>query len=59
MPYFSVPVTLKKGDAAFPARVVVWKGEKLRFDGTDPRLATAEQAEAARAHVEGAAASRS
>ncbi len=41
VPYFSVPVTLKKGDAAFPARVVAWKGEKLRFDGTDPRLATA------------------
>jgi DNA topoisomerase I len=51
VPYFSVPVTLKKGDAAFPARVVAWKGEKLRFDGTDPRLATAGQAEAARAHV--------
>jgi DNA topoisomerase-1 len=55
VPYFSVPVTLKKGEAAFPARVVVWKGERLRFDGTDPRLATAGQAEAARAHVEGAA----
>ena len=39
----------------FPARVVVWKGEKLQFDGTDPRLATREQAEAARAHVEDAA----
>ena len=51
VPYFSVPVTLKKGDTAFPARVVGWKGEKLRFDGTDPRLATADQAEAARAHV--------
>lgn len=51
VPYFSVPVTLKKGDAAFPARVVAWKGEKLRFDGTDPRLATAGEAEAARAHV--------
>ena len=42
VPYFSVPVTLKKGEAAFPARVVVWKGEKLKFDGTDPRLATTE-----------------
>ena len=51
VPYFSVPVTLKKGDAAFPARVVGWKGEKLKFDGTDPRLATAAEAEAARAHV--------
>jgi DNA topoisomerase-1 len=55
VPYFSVPATLKKGDVAFPARVVAWEGEKLKFDGTDPRLATAEQAEAARAHVEGAA----
>ncbi|MBK9061684.1 MAG: type I DNA topoisomerase [Acidobacteria bacterium] len=55
VPYFSVPVTLKKGETAFPARVVLWKGEKLRFDGTDPRLATAADAEAARAHVEGAA----
>jgi DNA topoisomerase-1 len=55
VPYFSVPVTLKKGEAAFPARVAWWKGERLRFDGTDPRLATAGQAEAARAHVEGAA----
>jgi DNA topoisomerase-1 len=55
VPYFSVPVTLKKGEAAFPARVVVWKGERLRFDGSDPRLATAGQAEAARAHVSDAA----
>src|SRR5512140_1239328 len=55
VPYFSVPVSLRKGDAAFPARVVLWQGEKLRFDGTDPRLASLEQAEAARAHVEGAA----
>ena len=55
VPYFSVPVTLRKGEAAFPARLAVWKGEKLKFDGTDPRLATREQAEAARAHVESAA----
>ncbi|HEX7615894.1 MAG TPA: type I DNA topoisomerase [Thermoanaerobaculia bacterium] len=55
VPYFSVPVTLRKGEAAFPARVVLWKGEKLKFDGTDPRLASAEKAEAARAHVQGAA----
>jgi DNA topoisomerase-1 len=55
VPYFSVGVTLKKGEAAFPARVVVWNGEKLRFDGTDPRLKTAAEAEAARAHVAGAA----
>jgi DNA topoisomerase I len=51
VPYFSVPVTLKKGEASFPARVVAWRGERLKFDGTDPRLATAEAAEAARAHV--------
>jgi DNA topoisomerase I len=55
VPYFSVPVTLKKDAAVFPARVVSWKGEKLRFDGTDPRLATAEEADAARAHVVDAA----
>lgn len=55
VPYFSVPVTLRKGETAFPARVVLWKGERLKFDGTDPRLASREQAEAARAHVEGAA----
>jgi DNA topoisomerase-1 len=55
VPYFSVPVTLKKGEAAFPARVAWWKGERLRFDGSDPRLATAGQAEAARAHVSDAA----
>ncbi|HXK08263.1 MAG TPA: type I DNA topoisomerase [Vicinamibacteria bacterium] len=55
VPYFSVPVTLEKDGAAFPARVVAWRGEKLQFDGTDPRLATAEAAEAVRAHVEGSA----
>src|ERR1035437_8527261 len=42
VPYFSVPVTPRKG-------------ERLKFDGTDPRLASRGQAEAARAHVEGAA----
>ena len=41
VPYFSVPVTLAKDGTAFPARVVVWRGDKLQFDGTDPRLATA------------------
>jgi DNA topoisomerase-1 len=51
VPYFSVPVVLKKADASFPARVVAWKGEKLRFDGTDPRLAAAEAAGAVAAHV--------
>ena len=55
VPYFSVPVTFRKDETAFPARVVLWKGERLKFDGTDPRLASREQAEAARAHVEGAA----
>src|SRR5512134_2469912 len=55
VPYFSVPLTLAKDGTAFPARVVVWRGDKLQFDGTDPRLATAAAAEEVRAHVEGAA----
>jgi DNA topoisomerase-1 len=54
IPYFSVPVTLAKGEATFPARVVAWRGDKLNFDGSDPRLATREAAEAVRAHVEAA-----
>src|SRR5262245_8125739 len=53
IPYFSVPLTLAKGEAAFPARVVGWRGEKLNFDGSDPRLATHEAAEGVRKHVEG------
>jgi len=44
VPYFSVPVTLAKDGTAFPARVIAWRGDKLQFDGTDPRLATAEAA---------------
>jgi DNA topoisomerase-1 len=52
VPYFSVPLQLAKGDAAFPARVVAWRGQKLNFDGSDPRLATREAAEEVRAHVE-------
>jgi DNA topoisomerase-1 len=55
VPYFSVPVVLAKEGASFPARVVVWRGDKLQFDGTDPRLATHEAAEEVRAHVEGSA----
>jgi DNA topoisomerase-1 len=55
VPYFSVPVTLARDEAAFPARVVGWRGEKLQFDGTDPRLATADAAEEVRAHVAAAA----
>src|SRR5512140_3154837 len=51
-PYFSVPVTLSHGGLSFPARTVVWRGEKLRFDGTDPRLATAEAAAEVTAHIE-------
>jgi DNA topoisomerase I len=53
VPYFSVPVTLAKDGTAFPARVVVWRGDKLQFDGTDPRLATAAAAEEVRTHVAG------
>src|SRR5512144_1611237 len=55
VPYFSVPVTLARDDATFPARVVGWRGDKLQFDGTDPRLATAGAAEEVRAHVQDAA----
>ncbi|MGE5346639.1 MAG: type I DNA topoisomerase [Acidithiobacillales bacterium] len=55
VPYFSVPCTLRKGEAAFPARVVLWGGEKLKFDGTDPRLATREAAEAVAGHVRSSA----
>ena len=51
VPYFSVPVTLRKGEAAFPARVAVWRGEKLKFDGTDPRLSAATAAEEVVAHL--------
>ncbi len=51
VPYFSVPVVLAKGTTAFPARVTVWRDEKLKFDGTDPRLATREAAEELLAHV--------
>jgi DNA topoisomerase-1 len=54
VPYFSVPVTLSKNGAAFPARVVVWRGDKLKFDGTDPRLATREAAEEVVKHLVGA-----
>ncbi len=53
IPYFSVPVTVAKGEAAFPARVVGWRGDKLNFDGTDPRLATHEAAEEVKKHVDG------
>ena len=53
IPYFSVPLTLAKGEAAFPARVVGWRGLKLNFDGSDPRLATHDAAEEVRKHVEG------
>jgi DNA topoisomerase-1 len=51
VPYFSVPLQLAMGDATFPARTVSWRGAKLRFDGTDPRLATREAAEEALEHL--------
>src|SRR5258706_527390 len=54
VPYFSVPVTFDKGGAVFPARVVLWRNEKLKFDGTDPRLATKEAADAVVAFLSGA-----
>ncbi len=52
VPYFSVPATLSLGGISFPSRAVVWRGEKLRFDGSDPRLATADAAAEVAAHVE-------
>ena len=52
VPYFSVPLVLAKEGAAFPARVVSWRGQKLNFDGSDPRLATHAAAEEVRAHVD-------
>jgi DNA topoisomerase-1 len=55
IPYFSVPLVLAKDEIAFPARVVAWRGDKLNFDGSDPRLATHEAAAEVRAHVEGSA----
>jgi len=39
----------------FPARLVSWEGEKLKFDGTDPRLADGDSADRVRRAVEGAA----
>lgn len=51
VPYFSVPLQLAKGEALFPARTVAWRGAKLKFDGTDPRLATREAAEEVLEHL--------
>ena len=51
VPYFSVPLQLAKGEALFPARTVTWRGEKLKFDGTDPRLATHAAAEEVLEHL--------
>ena len=55
VPYFSVPLQLAKGDALFPARTVAWRGEKLKFDGTDPRLSTHAAAEEVLEHVRASA----
>ena len=55
VPYFSVPLQLAKGEALFPARTVVWRGERLRFDGTDPRLATHEAAAEVLSHIQASA----
>src|SRR5262245_47800524 len=55
VPYFSVPAVLSKTGTSFPARVSVWRGDKLKFGGTDPRLATKEQADEAVAFLSGAA----
>ncbi|HYN42791.1 MAG TPA: DNA topoisomerase, partial [Thermoanaerobaculia bacterium] len=51
VPYFSVPLQLAKGEALFPARTVSWRGEKLKFDGTDPRLAARAAAEEVLEHL--------
>ena len=55
IPYFSVPVLLSKATSPFPARVTVWNGEKLKFDGNDPRLATREAADEVVSFLSGAA----
>lgn len=51
VPYHSVPVTLTREGTSFPAKLAVWKGDRLKFDGTDPRLATLGDAEEAVAHL--------
>ncbi len=54
VPYFSVSVLLARDEAGFPARVVGWRGERLKFDGTDPRLSTGAEAEEVVAHLRAA-----
>ena len=54
--YWTVDAELEAAVApAFTARLSAFDGEKLKFDGTDPRLADAEAAERVRAEAAGAA----
>jgi DNA topoisomerase-1 len=54
--YWTVDAELETSEPpAFAARLFSFDGEKLKFDGTDPRLADAEAAERVRENVAGAA----
>jgi DNA topoisomerase-1 len=51
--YWTVDAQLEAGDPpAFTARLSAFEGEKLKFDGDDPRLASEAAAERVRADVE-------
>ncbi|HEY6930577.1 MAG TPA: type I DNA topoisomerase [Thermoanaerobaculia bacterium] len=51
--YWTVDAQLEANDPpVFPARLSTFDGEKLKFDGNDPRLATEADAERVRADVE-------
>jgi DNA topoisomerase I len=53
--YWTVDAELEAGDPpAFTARLSSFEGEKLKFDGTDPRLATEVEARRVHEHVAGA-----
>ena len=54
--YWTVDAQLQSsGPPPFPARLFAFDGQKLKFDGTDPRLPDAAAAERVRADVAGAA----
>ena len=51
--YWSLDAKLAAGGPPeFPARLVSWDGEKLRFDGSDPKLADAGAADRIRRRIE-------
>ncbi|MGH9367000.1 MAG: type I DNA topoisomerase, partial [Thermoanaerobaculia bacterium] len=51
--YWTVDAQLQASEPpAFTARLFSFQGEKLKFDGTDPRLDSEEKAESVRASVE-------